>query len=62
MGGVWSGPGVVGSTFYPAVAGPGDHIIKYEIINPDCQDFDNTTITVVPFPVVSIDDVGVPVS
>ena len=59
MGGVWSGPGVVGSTFYPAVAGPGNHIIKYEIINPDCQDFDNTTITVVPFPVVSIGDVGV---
>lgn len=58
LGGVWSGPGVVGNTFYPAVAGVGDHIIKYEIINPDCQDWDNAIITVVPFPVVNIDNVG----
>jgi PKD repeat protein len=58
LGGTWSGPGVVGNNFYPSVAGAGNHIITYSISNPDCKDSDTTTITVVPFPVVSIDNIG----
>jgi PKD repeat protein len=58
MGGVWSGPGVVGNTFNPAIAGVGDHLISYDLINPDCQDSDTETITVYPIPVVDIERVG----
>lgn len=58
LGGIWSGPGVIGNTFNPAIAGAGDHIISYEITNPDCQDSDTETVTVVPIPVVNIDKVG----
>lgn len=59
LGGVWSGPGVVGDTFVPALAGAGDHIISYFLNNPDCQDQDTAMIHVEPFPVVTIDDPGV---
>jgi hypothetical protein len=59
LGGTWSGPGVSGDTFYPAIAGPGDHIIKYIIANPDCTDSDTTIITVMPFPVVAITNPGI---
>jgi PKD repeat protein len=59
MGGVWSGPGVVGDNFIPALAGSGDHIISYTLNNPDCQDTDTAMIHVVPFPVVQIIDPGV---
>jgi len=59
LGGVWSGPGVVGDTFVPALAGAGDHIISYFLNNPDCQDSDTAMIHVEPFPVVTIDDPGV---
>jgi PKD repeat protein len=59
LGGVWAGPGVVGDVFYPGVAGAGDHSVSYSIINPDCQDNDTIIITVVPFPVVKIDSVGI---
>ena len=58
LGGVWSGPGVTGDTFDPAVAGPGTHIISYSIANPACSDSDTEDITVVPIPVVNIDRVG----
>ncbi|MBN2778077.1 MAG: gliding motility-associated C-terminal domain-containing protein [Bacteroidales bacterium] len=39
-GGVWSGPGVVGDTFDPAVAGPGNHTIQYDVDNGSCSDTD----------------------
>lgn len=50
-GGVWTGAGVTGDIFNPAIAGPGDHLIKYTIVNASgCRDMDETTITVYPVP------------
>jgi PKD repeat protein len=57
LGGIWSGPGVVGGTFNPSLAGIGNHLIKYQIINPDCRDADSTIVTVMPNPVITIDNV-----
>lgn len=31
QGGIFSGPGVVGNTFNPNLAGPGDHVITYSV-------------------------------
>ena len=59
LGGVWSGPGVSGDTFNPSIAGAGNHIIHYNIVNPDCSDSDTAVVTVVPFPLVTIDNVGI---
>jgi len=59
MGGVWSGPGVTGNIFDPAIAGAGTHLISYSIVNPDCTDGDTEDVTVVPIPVVNIDNVGI---
>jgi len=59
LGGVWSGPGVVNDTFFPSLAGAGDHMISYTLNNPDCQDSDTAMIHVEPFPVVQIQDPGV---
>ncbi|MBK8882998.1 MAG: PKD domain-containing protein [Bacteroidales bacterium] len=59
LGGIWSGKGVTGNTFDPAIAGAGDHIISYNIINQDCKDSDTTIITVVPIPVINIASVGI---
>lgn len=36
-GGTFTGPGVVGSTFNPALAGPGQHIINYSIGEGPCE-------------------------
>jgi PKD repeat protein len=58
LGGIWSGPGVAGDTFYPDIAGAGSHTIKYNIENPDCQDSDSIVIIVLPFPDVVIDNPG----
>ncbi len=58
MGGIWSGPGVAGDKFFPDIAGSGDHIISYNLINPDCKDSDTAVITVVPYPDVMITGVG----
>ena len=55
LGGVWSGPGVVGNTFNPLIAGIGDHLIRYSITNADCRDTDSTFITVMPIPDITID-------
>jgi len=55
QGGRWSGNGVSGNTFDPALAGAGNHIISYAITDSNgCSDSDQTTITVVPSPVVNI--------
>ncbi len=59
-GGIWSGNGVRGNTFNPAIAGPGNHTIRYEITNADgCSDMDESTVTVVPTPDATIFPVGV---
>jgi PKD repeat protein len=57
LGGIWSGIGVIGNTFDPNIAGVGDHIIKYNIINTDCKASDTTTITVVPLPDITINSI-----
>jgi len=59
MGGVWSGPGVSGNIFDPALAGAGTHIISYSIVNPDCKATDTEDVTVVPTPVVNINHIGI---
>ena len=54
-GGVWSGNGIVGNRFNPALANIGTHLIKYNITDVNgCSDFDSTYITVVPAPSVII--------
>jgi PKD repeat protein len=58
LGGIWSGEGVSGNTFDPAIAGVGDHIINYNIINQDCKASDTTIVTVVPVPDIVIEEVG----
>ncbi|MBN1386906.1 MAG: PKD domain-containing protein [Bacteroidales bacterium] len=58
LGGIWSGPGVVGNTFNPLIAGIGDHLIRYSITNADCRDMDSTVITVMPVPDVQIEHPG----
>jgi PKD repeat protein len=45
-GGIWSGPAVTGNTFDPAVAGVGDHTIRYDITLSGCSNFDEITINV----------------
>ncbi len=57
-GGVWQGDGVMGDSFYPYLAGTGDHLITYVLTNPACTDSDTITITVVPVPVVTINHIG----
>ncbi len=44
-GGTWSGKGVTGNTFNPAVAGPGNHRVRYDITNADgCSDSDRYSL------------------
>jgi len=58
LGGTWSGPGVVGNQFLPALAGVGNHIVRYNIFNTDCSDNDSTVITVMPLPNIIIEGPG----
>lgn len=55
LGGVWTGPGMVGNQFIPALAGVGNHIIKYEILNTDCAASDTALITVMALPSIIVD-------
>ncbi|HKK69337.1 MAG TPA: C25 family cysteine peptidase [Bacteroidales bacterium] len=57
-GGTWSGTGVTGNTFDPAVAGAGDFTITYEVTNSTCTATDNTNIHVDATPNATIDPVG----
>jgi len=50
LGGVFSGPGVSGSSFNPAVAGVGEHTILYDINLGDCQSETAVTTTVIEGP------------
>ena len=46
-GGIWSGPGVSGNTFNPAIPGAGNHSISYRITDKNgCTDSDAAVITV----------------
>jgi PKD repeat protein len=57
LGGIWSGMGVTGNIFNPVIAGVGNHVIRYSILNTDCKASDTTVITVVPLPVVNINSI-----
>lgn len=53
-GGVYSGNGISGNTFYPNIAGVGTHTIIYVYTDGNsCNDADTQTVTVNPLPVVS---------
>ena len=58
LGGLWTGPGVVGNQFMPALAGVGNHIVRYDILNTDCAAWDTVVIKVMPLPSIIIDDPG----
>ena len=53
-GGKWSGNGIVDAdagAFVPEIAGVGDHIIRYEIMDANkCSDWDTVVIKVMPLP------------
>ncbi|MDW8159386.1 MAG: fibronectin type III domain-containing protein [Bacteroidia bacterium] len=53
-GGVFSGPGVVGNTFNPALAGVGTHTISYSGVANDCPFSGTLQVTVTDNPVASI--------
>ncbi|MFP4664620.1 MAG: PKD domain-containing protein [Bacteroidales bacterium] len=57
-GGSWSGTGVSGDEFDPALAGPGTHTISYEVSIGTCTDYDTETITVDTMPDATIIDPG----
>ncbi|MBN4062310.1 gliding motility-associated C-terminal domain-containing protein, partial [Bacteroidales bacterium AH-315-I05] len=53
-GGTWSGTGVSGGNFDPAIAGPGTHTITYSITVNGCSDSDTEQIIVVTNPDATI--------
>ena len=57
MGGIWSGNGVIDDKFYPFIAGVGTHMITYLLVNPACSDIDTALITVMPIPIIDIENV-----
>lgn len=55
-GGVWSGPGVTGSNFDPALAGAGTQTVMYSTDPAPvglCPDFATTTILINPTPIIN---------
>lgn len=59
-GGMWSGNGVAGNLFDPKIAGPGNHVIKYDITSSyGCHDQDQITIVVHPVPNATIITEGI---
>lgn len=58
-GGIYSGSGVKGGLFYPAIAGPGTHSITYTCTDAHgCINSDLKTIVVNGFPEVSLADIS----
>ncbi|HRY34161.1 MAG TPA: hypothetical protein P5531_14445 [Bacteroidales bacterium] len=50
-GGTYTGPGAVGSTFYPAIAGAGNHLLTYSYIDVNgCDQSTVNSIAVNPMP------------
>ncbi|HNQ67166.1 MAG TPA: gliding motility-associated C-terminal domain-containing protein, partial [Bacteroidales bacterium] len=45
-GGVWSGTVLPGNIFNPSIVGPGDYVVRYDVVNGVCSDFDTHVITV----------------
>lgn len=57
--GTFSGPGVSGNSFNPAIAGAGTHTIIYSYTDGNsCTNSESQTVTVNPLPVLTIDNVG----
>ncbi|MBS1609196.1 MAG: HYR domain-containing protein, partial [Bacteroidetes bacterium] len=55
VNGTWSGPGISGNNFNPAIAGPGSHVVTYSYTDANgCTSIKTTTIVVNAAPVVSI--------
>ena len=53
-GGVFSGLGVSGTSFYPTLSGAGQHIIKYTYTaNNGCSNYASTVAYVDPLPIIS---------
>ena len=52
VGGVYSGVGISGANFQPAVAGKGTHVITYTYTNLGCTNSATNTITV--YPIVNV--------
>ncbi|MCX6269792.1 MAG: IgGFc-binding protein, partial [Bacteroidetes bacterium] len=58
-GGVFSGTGVSGNQFFPAIAQAGSHILSYTIVDGNgCRNVSQQNVTVYPVPLVSIDPVS----
>jgi PKD repeat protein len=53
-GGEWSGEGVDGNQFDPAIAGPGDHLITYLVGSGSCSDTDTEIVHVEALPEINI--------
>ncbi len=55
IGGIYSGVGVVGNTFDPTLAGPGNHEVIYTVtFSNGCIGYDTIMVTVNSLPVVSL--------
>ncbi len=54
FGGTWSGNGVSANTFYPLVAGPGDHVLTYTYGTGICETTDTKIVTVLDLPTINI--------
>ncbi|MCO6461539.1 MAG: gliding motility-associated C-terminal domain-containing protein [Saprospiraceae bacterium] len=52
-GGTFSGDGVIGNKFNPTLAGPGSHVIKYDVIDNSCPGQAQTTVIVKGKPLVT---------
>ncbi|OUJ69785.1 hypothetical protein BXP70_26095 [Hymenobacter crusticola] len=52
-GGFFSGRGIIGNSFYPQAAGPGQHLITYSFSTSSQCGSATTLLTVLPAPVVS---------
>ncbi|MEX0967944.1 MAG: PKD domain-containing protein [Bacteroidia bacterium] len=54
--GIWSGTGVMGTSYSPSVAGPGTHWLVYQYTAPStgCTNYDSVQITVHPLPEINL--------
>jgi large repetitive protein len=57
-GGYYSGPGVSGNTFNPAVAGVGVHTIRRTVATPTCSDTKDLIVTVIGYETIFIDNLA----
>ncbi len=57
-GGTWSGSGIQGNSFQPALAGLGVHTLSYTFTNPttNCSNSKNFQIEVTPLPEIFVND------